>query len=618
MERSDLSGDGGLAAAFDERAQAPLRSAGSLASEDAAEQRFEPAVVEPGRALALADFSAPALPVGERMVRLVYRLGIPPGALNPFRKRGRTRLTATVANPIPGDSAGGKALRAGHFLLLGTRTAIADTEFTGAHLSPPMERLVHGFTWLADLEAAGPRAQSTAVAERILATWLTANPKPGAGPAWNVGHAGHRLLAWMIHAPLILSGSDRKFRARALATMAETARWLDRNVHKAADKLDEVAAWTAITGAGLLFEDGHPRRLYGEAGLIRALGDLVGDDGGLLSRSPLGQIEAIEQIVRLKACYAAVRTDPPPQLDTILTLLVPPLLAMLHGDGALGSWQGAGAIPAARIEALIAASGVRTRPLRDARQWGYQRIAAMKSILQFDAAPPPLARHARDGCASTLAFEFSHAGERLIVNCGGGAMAGGLIPLRLAQGLRATAAHSTLVVDDCNSTAVLINGTLGAGVSTVEVDRRTLTADTAAGGGAGATRLEASHDGYVARYGLTHRRILILRDDGTELRGEDLLIASGRKGKRGTVGVALRFHVGPHIELAQGADGLGVTLSLPDGSLWQFRSGRDPVTIEESLWADGQGRPVGTRQLVVQAKIPRSGETFSWLLKKMR
>jgi uncharacterized heparinase superfamily protein len=179
--------------------------------------------------------------------------------------------------------------------------------------------------------------------------------------------------------------------------------------------------------------------------------------------------------------------------------------------------------------------------------------------------------------------------------------------------LRATAAHSTLAIDDFNSTAVLINGKLGAGVSEVEVDRRILTGD-----GAGATRIEASHNGYVARYGLTHRRILILRDDGSELRGEDLLVPTGRRGKRGMIGVALRFHLGPHIELAQGRDGLGVTLALPDGSLWQFRSGRDPVTLEESIWADGMGRPLATRQLVISAKIPRSGEVFSWLLKKMR
>lgn len=584
-------------------------------SADAESGALETGVIEPGRALALADFSPPAVSTGERLVRLAYAMGLPSSALNPFRKSTAPRITATVTNPLHGDPAAGTALRAGHFLLHGVKAPISDVEFSGPRLSPPFERLIHGFGWLNDLDACAPRAQCTAVAERIAATWLAANPTPNATPAWDVGHVGHRLLAWLVHAPLLLSGPDRKFRGQVLGAIASTARWLDRHIGRAEDKLGEVAGWTAITAAGLLLADGRARRLFGEAGLIRALGDLVGDDGGVLSRSPLCQIEAIELLVTLKACYAAIRTDPPPQIDTILALLVPPLLAMLHGDGALGSWQGAGAVSANRIAALVRASGVRTRPLRDARQWGYQRVAAQRAMLLFDAAPPPAARHAREGCASTLAFEFSHGADRLIVNCGGAAFAGGLIPLRLAQGLRATAAHSTLTIDDFNSTAVLINGKLGSGVSEVEIDRRLLAPES---GHAGATRLEASHNGYVARYGLTHRRVLILRDDGTELRGEDVLVPTGRKGKRGTIGVALRFHLGPHIELAQGQDGLGVTLALPDGSLWQFRSGRDPVTIEESIWADGLGRPIGIRQLVVAAKVPRSGETFSWLLKKMR
>ena len=215
------------------------------------------------------------------------------------------------------------------------------------------------------------------------------------------------------------------------------------------------------------------------------------------------------------------------------------------------------------------------------------------------------------------AFELSHAGHRIIVNCGGSAAAGGLMPIRLEQGLRATAAHSTLVLDDANSTAVLINGALGAGVSEVEVDRRTLEGEGDARGGWGATRLEASHDGYGARYGLIHRRILILRDDGTELRGEDLLLPSGRKGKRGMVGFALRFHLGPGIEVGRSQDGHGVGMALADGSYWQFRAGEGEVTIEESIWADGEGRPVPIQQLVMQGKTSRGGGSFGWLLKKM-
>ena len=576
-------------------------------------------VIEPGRALALADFTPPAIGAGERLLRLAYRMGVPGSALSsPFRKPAKPRLLATVINPLPGNKVAGTALRAGHFLVHGAKTPIAQVEFAGAaRLSPPLERMVHSFSWLADLEASAPREAVAPVAEHILAGWLNANAKiparPGKGPAWSVANAGQRELNWLAHAPLIMSGSDKVLRARILTALSDTARWLDKNVGRAEDLLGEVTGWCGIVAAGLLLPDGKARRLFGEAGLLRALGELVGDDGGVLSRSPVAQMEAIVLLVRLRACYQAVRRDPPQALETIMALLVPPLLALTHGNGSLGSWQGGWAVDAAEVTALIAATGVRTRPLRDVRQWGYQRVAAQKSVLQFDAAPPPLAKHARSGCASTLAFEFSHGGHRLIVNCGGAASAGGLMPIRLEQGLRATAAHSTLVLDDANSTAILINGKIGSGVSEVEIDRRILTGEKLGG----ATRLEASHNGYVGRFGLTHQRILILRDDGTELRGEDLLIPAGKKGKNGKVAFAIRFHLGPGVEVGVSEDGHGAGLALPDGSYWQFRAGGGQVAIEESIWADGHGRPQAIQQIVVSGLVSRGGGNFAWLLKKM-
>jgi len=559
----------------------------------------------------------PSITAGERLIRFAYRMGLPGSVLaSPVGKKAKLRLLATVVGPLAGNRVAGTALRAGHFLVHGARTPIAQVDYAGAaRVTPPLERVVHGFAWLADLEGCAPRSQVTPIAERILGAWLQANPKapakPGKGPAWSVGNTGTRLLHWMIHAPLILSG-DKALRNRTLRAMNETARWLDRNVRHAEDGLAEVAGWCAIVGAGLLLPEGKPRRLYGEAGLIKALGELVGEDGGVLSRSPLAQMEAIALLVKLRACYRATRRDAPAAVEAMIALLVPPLLAVIHPDGALGNWQGSWAVDPEEIATLVEASGVRTRPLRDVRQWGYQRVLANKSLLVFDAAPPPMPRHARYGCASTLAFELSHAGQRIVVNCGGAAAAGGLVPVRLEQGLRATAAHSTLTLDDANSTAVLMNGALGTGVSEVDIERRTI--DT---GGAFATRLEASHNGYAGRYGLSHRRILILRDDGTELRGEDLLLPTGRKGQRGKVGFAIRFHLGPDIEVGLAENGQGAGLALPDGSYWQFRVSGCDIALEDSLWTDGQGRPVATQQLVLQGMVSRGGGTFAWLLKKM-
>jgi hypothetical protein len=129
----------------------PLLSAGArvdeggLVTEGETPRQAPGELVEPGRALALADFAPPAIGAGERLLRLAYRLGVPASTLAaPFRKPAKPRLLATVSNPLPGSKMAGTALRAGHFLVHGAKSPIAQIDFAGAaRLTPPLERAVH-------------------------------------------------------------------------------------------------------------------------------------------------------------------------------------------------------------------------------------------------------------------------------------------------------------------------------------------------------------------------------------------------------------------------------------------------------------------------------------------
>jgi uncharacterized heparinase superfamily protein len=96
-----------------------------------------------------------------------------------------------------------------------------------------------------------------------------------------------------------------------------------------------------------------------------------------------------------------------------------------------------------------------------------------------------------------------------------------------------------------------------------------------------------------------------------------MLLPSARKAKRGKVGFAIRFHLGPDVEVGLSEDSQGAGLALPDGSYWQFRASGCEIAVEDSLWVDGQGRPIGTQQLVLQSLVSRGGGNFGWLLKKM-
>jgi len=561
---------------------------------------------------ALADLSPPRLGLVDGAMRFFYARGVSAHTLvRPFHKPSRLRLLATVDEPVPGERAAGMALRAGHFLIAGKRLGTDSADYSSAALARPLGRALHGFTWLADLEAAGTRDKVAPVGEDILRRWLLANGDIGEGPAWNLGDTGLRVLNWLIHAPLILSGHDRAFRASVLRHLAKTALWLDRQVGRSAPARDALPAWAAITAAGLLLPEGKPRRLYGEAGLIAALGDAVGEDGGMLSRSPIDQAETIVLLLRLAACYRACRREPPAQIQVMLSLMTPAFLSLVHSDGGLGSWQGSAPLGAERVAMIAQAADARARPMHEVQHWGYHRLHARQSVLLFDAAPPPSGRDAAGACASTLAFEFSHKDQRIVVNCGGAAMAGTAVPRRIADGLRSTAAHSTLSLGDGDSTPVEPQGKLGSGVRAVTIDQLRE---------GNASVLTASHDGYASRHGLFHERRLSLSADGTLLDGQDALLPRGKKAKRGEHAFAVRFHLGQGIEIGHSLDGdagRGLALAMPDGSYWQFRTDGGDITVEDSLWVDAMGHPRQVRQLVLAGSVGREGGQIGWSFRRM-
>lgn len=516
------------------------------------------------------------------------------------------KLLAVPDSPLLGDEGRGTAIRVGKFLFQGMEQSIDGIDYEKLALPPAFADYIHRFDWLRDLAATVNRGEGAPLAASIAVKWLLANGDKPRMPAWRIDNSAWRFLNMAAAAPFLLSNNDIVYRSKILNHFARTARHLDQSAIRATKPFDKVCGWAGVVAASLLLPEGKARRAMGEHSLELALNELVFPDGGVLSRAPQQLMELIALLSTLRQCYVARQEAAPEFITDTLNRNIPALLGLTHADGGLGAWQGCGHIGSEKIEALVEASGVRARPLRQALDWGYQRVSAGQAVLLVDAGPPPHAKQALVGCASTLAFEFSFGKQRIIINCGGAGLAGASIPATLARGLRTTAAHSTLCVDDSNSTALLAKGQLGAGVVDVELERRDIDK---------ATRIEANHDGYARSYGFIHNRVLVLRSDGMELRGEDTLVPHAKYKGREEVTAHLRFHLGPDIELLLAEDGRSVMMRMEDGSSWTFLTAMGTIEVDESLWVDENGRPHPTRQLVIGVNAPRGGITIGWALK---
>jgi uncharacterized heparinase superfamily protein len=196
---------------------------------------------------------------------------------------------------------------------------------------------------------------------------------------------------------------------------------------------------------------------------------------------------------------------------------------------------------------------------------------------------------------------MSVGAARLVVNCG--AYRGGDPTWRRVS--RATAAHSTVIVEDTNSAEIEDLGGLGRRAGKVTVRR-----DSAGGGAV----LEAAHEGYVERFGLVHRRRLTLETDGLCLRGEDRL--QGRGGRN----FVLRFHLHPTLEAsiapAVAAGAPTIRLRLADGQVWSFASDGHRPGLEESVYFGRAGQRQASRQIVLGGRSENGETLISWSLRR--
>ena len=520
-------------------------------------------------------------------------------------RKSPLRLTAVPRDHVDGNRARGDALLAGRFVLGSEAVPLAELDFAALGADGPFAESLQGFSWLRDLAAAAGREKGTKVAEALVGRWLVAHGTR-VDEAWAPELWGERILFWTAYAPYVLSSRESGYRSALLNTLARGARHLDANADKAPAGLPRITAWAGVVAAALLIQGGLPRIARSEAGLMRALAAAQFEDGGLMSRSPEEQLLLVDRLGLLRAAYFAAKQTLPDLLESAAAAALAALHGVTMGDGGLSSWQGGNPGDPARVAALIEGCGLRARPLRQARGWGYHRLSALGTILVMDAAPPPPPKMLA-GSASTLAFELSDGAQRIVVNCGGP----GLLPHRLqhelVQALRTTAAHSTLTLDDTNSIAILDDGSLGKGVSDVVIDR---SEDN------DSSRVTASHDGYLRGFGLIHQRNVVLGNDGKEVRGNDQLLPKGRKKIRESAPFAIRFHLAPGIEATATADGMGAILRPPGAPPWNFRCRGAMLSIEESLHVSGAGEVTPTLQLAVVGEVSALGGQTAWQFRR--
>ncbi|NEV00748.1 heparinase [Bradyrhizobium sp. UFLA 03-164] len=471
-------------------------------------------------------------------------------------------------------------------------------------LEPPSEdweAALLGFGWLRHLRAADT-ALTRANARSLVDDWISnqARRRPLERRA---DVRARRVISLLSQAPLVLGDTDGKFYRKYLRGLAREIRYL-RHSTLDNDGVPRLQVLIALCYASLCLANQARNIKSATRRLSDELQRQILPDGGHISRNPGALVELLSDLLPLRQTFAARNIAPPPALLNAIDRMMPMLRFFRHGDGSFALFNGMSTAPSDLVATLLAYDDTRGVPMASMPHTGFQRLDAGNMTLIIDTGPPPPASVSQDAHAGCLSFELSSGVSRIVVNCG--------MPNTGRDNwrpfARSTAAHSTLTYRDTSSCQfvelsamkrLLRGAPITSGPSNVESYREAIPDGDV---------LTASHDGYLSRFGVVHRRVLMVAQDGTRLEGEDQLTpAPGGRIKGSEADFALRFHLHPSVKASRLSDARGVMLVLPNRDVWTFEAMDDKVDLEDSVFLAGNDGPRRTSQIVIRQDARQAG-----------
>jgi uncharacterized heparinase superfamily protein len=475
-------------------------------------------------------------------------------------------------------------------------------------LEPPSEDwevALLGFGWLRHLRAADT-ALTRANARALVDDWIS-NPSRKRAVGRRADVMSRRVISLLSQAPLVLGDTDGKFYRRYLRGLAREIRYL-RYTMMDVDGVPRLQVLIALCYASLCLANQGSHIRTATRKLSDELQRQILPDGGHISRNPGALIELLIDMLPLRQTFAARNIAPPPALLNAIDRMMPMLRFFRHGDGSFALFNGMSSAPSDILATLLAYDDTHGVPMASMPHTGYQRLdaGAMTVIMDTGAPPPPsVSQEAHAGC---LSFELSSGPSRIVINCG--------MPSTSRENwrvfARSTAAHSTLTYHETSSCQFvelsamkrLLHGApVVSGPANVESYREVV---------ANGVLLTTSHDGYLPRFGVMHRRVLMVAHDGTRLDGEDTVApAPGARIKGNETDYAVRFHLHPSVKASRLSDARGVMLVLPNRDVWTFEALDDKVELEDSVFLAGNDGPRRTAQIVIR-QDSRHAPSIRW------
>lgn len=472
---------------------------------------------------------------------------------------------------------------------------IDDQVWRDNHGSQLWNNYLNSFMWLPDIRAVGTN-QARIFLRRKISDWIDHSDYSNQS-IWNQDVLAKRIFYLLTNLSFFFETANETFQKNFARSINKQCNIL---LKQTKNKEKNIFVIKSLLLATLCFE--NLKSNY--SSIISQLNEIIKKnvlkDGMHYLRSPSEHFFFLCSLLDIKNFLGNLKKEIPVEINQKINEMSTILKFFKIGDGHLSIFNKFDFIVIKKIENVLKKSNNKIKLPKVSEYSGFLRISNNKLVFIMDCGKPTQEKTH----AGSLSFELSYLSGKIVVNCGSPFINN----KDWNDAMRSTAAHSTLNINEINSSDIFFNKDTTTRIANVEYKRFEDNDNI---------WIDSSHSGYEDIFGLVHQRSVHIDLNNFIIRGEDSFIYKRKIIQTKNINYFLRFHIHPSIELNATTSKKKVVLRLKNNIGWEFICSEPKIEIEDGIYL-GENKIVQPNQHILIKDKVCAEKKVKWLFRLIK
>ena len=457
-------------------------------------------------------------------------------------------------------------------------------------------RNLNSFFWLFSLDLKSSKKHT----QNIILQWIDINNKYNS-KNWEVDIVAKRIIAWTSNSRLTYENGDTNYKNQFDNVIKKQINHLINEIEGSELVDDKMIGCAAIILGGLSYQNKNQYLKIGLNLLRKLVKFSLDNDGFPRSRSIKQLCFYLKYFILIREWLKESQSEIPDFINENIYYLGQAYAFCWQNNKVNLLFNGNNEANNIDFDHYLKKLGYSFKNLSN-ELGGYVALNSKKTSLIMDVGSSPDKKFSSNYQAGALSFEIISNKKKLICNSGYFQN----YNHKLNKLSKLSAIHSTLILDDRSSCKFDKNKSSKISQE-LKILKKNIVYEK------NYWKINASHDGYLKQYGVTHEREIEFYPEKIRFIGHDKIIYKN-DGKN--LKFEIRFHLEPNIKLMKTQDNKSILIDL-DGEGWKFSSTNNNMNINNGLYFGKKDFFVDNQNIVISGMTNDKNQTIQWEITKL-